>query len=127
MTKIKRLAKINDSLVLILDPVSKDTIKERIQLYDELTPKQFKFRFSKDIYLPVQIELYGESHLIQVNHCANSFYTNYGQEQVNYKGKAMRYRLSGKDAEKVLICGNDNRGLDDLPSLGCTTRTISNW
>lgn len=127
MTKMKRLAQVDDPLVSITVPLSEATIKKRIQLYDELTPKQFKSRFSRDIYLPVQFELYGETHSIQVNHCANSFCTNFGEEQAKYKGKAKKYHLSGKDAEKVLICGKDNRGLNGIPSLGCTTRTMSNW
>ncbi|MBD3107555.1 insertion element protein [Bacillus sp. AGMB 02131] len=127
MSKMKRLAATNDELMRIESPFSEDELNERNDLYDKLSPKQFRTRFSKGIFQPVKIELNGKIYTIQVNHCANPFCKHYGLEQMNYKGKAKRYKLSGNDAEKVIICGNDNRNQDGIPSLNCTTRTKSNW
>lgn len=127
MTKLKRLAEATDQLIHIKVPISNEKLQERIMLYEELTPKQFGTRFSKDIFIPVHFELYGEDKIIQVNQCANPFCTYYGQEQESYKGRALKYRLSGKAEDKTLICGKNVGDTDDIPSLGCTTRTMSNW
>lgn len=127
MSKMKRLATVNDSLIKIETPLSAEGLRERSNLYDELPPKKFKFYFSKEIYNPVYFELNGELHTIQVNHCANPFCKNYGVEQAKLIGKSTKYKLSGNDEEKVIICGKDTQDPDGIQPLGCTTRTISNW
>ncbi|MFF2177203.1 hypothetical protein ACFVT8_12145 [Lysinibacillus sp. NPDC058147] len=115
----------NDVLLQVDSSISEDELKERNSLYDELSPKQFRKRISKGIFQPVKLELNGITYTIQVNHYANPFYIHYGLEQVNYKGKVKRYKLSGNDDEKVIICGIDNRDSDGIPSMKCTTRNIS--
>ncbi|UYZ20228.1 hypothetical protein [Mesobacillus jeotgali] len=127
MTKMKRLAEVDDSLTPINTPVSEESIKERNLLYDVLTPKQFMAQFNVEIYRPVHFELYGQPHYIQLNYCANPYCSYYGKEQTKFNGRAKRYRLSGKENEKVIICGKGNGGFNEIPSLGCTTSTLSNW
>lgn len=127
MSKLKRLANPLDSLVHIEPPVTKEELNERTKLYDLLEPKKFKNHFNKQVYRPTNFTLDGRMYSIQMNHCANPFCKNYGKEQMKYKGKVQRYKLSGNDSEKVNICSIDNRDVDDIPSLNCNTRTMSNW
>lgn len=127
MSKMKRLANLNDTITTILPPITEEELELRNEKYNLLEPKKFKKVFQKGIYRATEIELNGQSYQIQMNHCANPFCKNYGQKQIKYKGKSSRYKLSGLDKESVLICSKENRENEHIPTLNCNTRTMSNW
>lgn len=127
MSKMKRLAQQSDTLIQIEPPITPDDLDQRNSLYHLLEPKEFKSQFQQQVYRPTEFTMDGKKYAIQMNHCANPFCKNHGLEQIPYKGKNSRYRFSGSDHEKVIICSKDNRDPDGIPTLNCNTRTMSNW
>lgn len=127
MSKMKRLAQFTDKLIDIEVPVTPVELDERDTLYDVYKPKEFQSHFQQHLFRPTEFTMNGKKFAIQMNHCANPYCKNHGLEQIPYKGKANRYRLSGMDHEKVIICTKDNLNPDEIPTLNCNTRTMSNW
>lgn len=49
------------------------------------------------------------------------------QEKFSVKGKPSRYRLSGTDEDKSIICNPDPIAPTRSMTLDCNTKTLSNW
>ncbi|MGD6994761.1 transposase [Sutcliffiella horikoshii] len=129
MTKLKRLATRDDSIVKIQFPLTEKDLDDRKVQYDLLTPKQFATRYNDSLFKPIVFGLNGGSHTIQYNYCINPFCCNIGMGQqkfVEVKGKPSRYKITGSSKDhKGLYC-NDNpvgKGV----SQNCKVTPLSNW
>ena len=127
MSKMKRLATSDDVIVQVDIPFTEKELTERNDLYDTLTPKKFKQKFQEGLFLPASFTLNGKKFSLQVNKCANPFCKNFGKEQENYLPKKNRYSLVGTDRERGIRCKQDPNHPNEIPSLECYTRTMSNW
>lgn len=127
MSKMKRLAQSIDKLVDIEVPITSDELDKRASNYPLLQPKEFKKYSQKQLFRPTEFTMDGKKHTIQMNHCTDPYCKNHGLKQIPYTSRSNRYRLSGSDHEKVIICTKDNRDPDGIPTLNCNSRTMSNW
>lgn len=129
MVKIKRLAKLSDSFLKIEPPITKDELQDRQVDYRTLTPSRMALKSNDQLYRPTKFKWKGQSEEIQLNHCSNSFCKNFGlpQKQFTTKSKPYRYKITGTNASKSVVSNPDRMNPDNIPTLGCFTRTMSNW
>lgn len=130
MAKLKRLITKEDNVVLIHTPVSDEELKDRMEQYPILSPKQFGTRYNHMLFLPSDFTWNGSTYKIQFNFCTNPFCKWCGQDQHRFesvKGKPSRYRLSGRTSRKMLVCNPDPIHPDRGMTLNCYSTAISNW
>ncbi|WP_043932214.1 hypothetical protein [Bacillus sp. EB01] len=127
MVKIKRLATMDDSIISIDPGISPEEVRNRQLDYCILSDKKMKTKYIKSIYRPVHLHWKKQDFVIQLNYCSNPFCKNHNEPQTKYEvGKSHRYGLSGKN-ERVLRCTPDPTDPEGIPTLGCLTKTFSNW
>ena len=129
MTIHKRLLQPYEQSVDILIPVSVDELAKREKEYPLLTPRRFGFNRTNDAFKPVSFSWKNHTFDIQYNMCANPLCKNHGQNQVQYaiKGKPSRYKITGRDFNKRIVCNPNHIDPEGVPTLGCYTNTLSNW
>lgn len=129
LVKLKRLSTLDDNLVSVFSPVSSKEASERIKQYDLLAPKKFATKYKDLLFNPVDFEWNVTTYKVQYNHCTNPFCKWYGmpQEKFTTKGRLSRYRLSGTDEEKSIICNPDPVSPTVGVTLNCNSKTVSNW
>jgi len=129
MVKIKRLADVTDSFLNIAPPITDQELQDRNDDYPSLTPSRFTLKSNIQVYRPTKFKWKELSKEIQVNHCANPFCKNYGlpQKRFKIKSKPYRYKIIGKGTSKSIHCNPDREKPDDIPTLNCSSRTMSNW
>jgi hypothetical protein len=128
-SKLKRIAKLDDSVVKIKCPISQQEINERTLDYPVMTPFQFSKKYSDMLFKPVPITYKGIEYNIQMNFCSNPFCKLYGKDQLKFdsiKSKPSRYRLTGDKDSKHIAC-NPFEDTTESISLGCYSNPYSNW
>lgn len=125
----KRLLNYDEKTLLVNIPVSDTELKKREKEYELLTPKKFSFSRSKDAFKPISFHWNNQLYEIQYNVCSEPLCKNHGlpQERFDIKSKPSRYRLTGEDYIKDIVCNPERREPDSPPTGECKTRTFSNW
>ncbi|WP_449536411.1 insertion element protein [Ferdinandcohnia sp. Marseille-Q9671] len=128
MTKIKRLATATD-LICRIDPnITSIEMKQREADYYTLSDKKMKTTYINYAFRPVHLQWKGKTYEIQLNYCSDPFCKNFHQPQISYSvGKIKRYKMSGKEDSRVINCVPDPTDIKGIPTLGCYTKTFSNW
>jgi len=127
LAKIKRLADIEDEVVVVIPPVTSEELENRRQDYNVLTPKKFGTKYKSLLFKGTEFTWNGENFKIQFNYYTNPFCKWHGLPQGKIpNSRKNRYKLSGGDAEKIIICNSDHPD----PTKGvfnCFTSIYSNW
>jgi hypothetical protein len=128
MTKIKRLTSTSD-LICRIDPnITPTEMKQREVDYDTLSDKKMKTTYINYAFRPAHLHWKGKTYEIQMNYCSDPFCKNFHQPQIAYSvGKIKRYKMSGKEESRVINCVPDPTDMNGIPTLGCYTKTFSNW
>lgn len=127
MVKIKRLANKNEPVCRIESNITSEEFQQRELDYNSLSDKKMKTKYISEIYRSVHLHLNKQDFEIQLNYCSNPFCKNHNQLQIKYNlGKISRYGLSGKN-RRVIKCVPDPTDPNGIPTLGCQTKTFSNW
>ena len=129
MVKIKRLAKVADTFLGIEPPITEEELQDRQVDYPVLTPAKMTAKSNDQLYRPTKFKWKGQFKKIQLNHCANTFCKNFGlpQKRFTIKSKPYRYRIHGTKDKKSIMCTPIQVNPDEIPTLGCFTKTMSNW
>lgn len=129
LAQLKRLATGDDSIVEVPIPISEDEIKERAIQYPLLNPRRFATKFSSSLFEPVEVIWGDKTYHIQMNFCTSPYCKWFGLDQQRFdtKGKTSRYKLSGTGNSKTIYCNPDPVNFDYGMTLGCYSRTFSNW
>jgi hypothetical protein len=128
MVKIKRLAKPTDPICHIDTHISPAELSQREKDYNTLSDKKMKTKYRQEAFRPVHLHWNETEFEIQVNFCSNPFCKNHLKPQKAYAvGKSKRYKFTGSEDEKKINCVPDPTDTLGTPTLGCHTRTHSNW
>jgi transposase-like protein len=128
MTKIKRLANTTDPICRIDPNITSTEMKQREVDYDTLSDKRMKTTYIHYAFRPVRLHWKGKAYEIQVNYCSDPFCKNFLQPQISYNvGKIKRYKVTGKEESRTINCVPDPKDINGEPTLGCYTKTFSNW
>ena len=128
MVKIKRLANVTDLICQIDTKITSLELTERKKDYTTLSDKKMKTSYIDFAFRPVHLHWNNQKYQIQLNHCSDPFCKNHNQPQVKYKvGKNKRYKITGKPGSRTISCVPDPTDKTGVPTLGCYTKTFSNW
>lgn len=128
MVKIKRLARLTDSVCQIDPNIPSSEFTQRNNDYSNLSDKSMKTKYVKFAFRPTHFTRKGKTHEIQINYCANPFCKNHLKPQEKYPINGnQRYNITGKSGERSIICNDDPTDPNDIPTLKCNTRAYSNW
>jgi transposase-like protein len=128
MYKIKRLATTSDPICHIEPNIPSEELKQREDNYKALSDKKMKTSYINHAFRPVHLYWGEGEHEIQLNYCSDPFCKNHQQPQKDYKvGKIKRYKFTGKEESRTINCVSDPTDKSGVPTLGCYTRTFSNW
>jgi transposase-like protein len=132
LTKLKRLALLDDPIYEVQRPISDSVLHSRKIDYPLLSPGAFAKKYRDVLYRGVSLAHEGKYYKIQMNHCDNPYCKWYGLDQHRFetiKGKPSRYRLSGARSgqDRAVVCNPDPMNTKGEISLNCTTDAISNW
>ncbi|WLR55435.1 insertion element protein [Mesobacillus subterraneus] len=128
MYKIKRLANLADPICRIEPNISSEELVKRINDYNVLSDKKMKTLYIHSAFREVHLHWGEKEYEIQVNYCSDPFCKNHRQPQEDYKiGKSKRYKFTGKDGSRTINCVPDPTNQMGVPTLGCYTKTFSNW
>ena len=134
MTKLKRLAKQNENIVVIEHPITEEELKAREENYNLLIPRSFSNTHNELLFKPINFSYKNQSYSIQYNFCTNSFCKWYSLDQIVFHNaksrtkKPSRYFLSDSSGSKNLRCNPDPMG-DDYSGTTweCNSVPVSNW
>jgi hypothetical protein len=129
MVKIKRLAAVTDHVCRIEPNITlEEELTQRKKDYDILSDKKMKTAYNNSIFTPVHLHWNDQEHENQLNYCSDPFCKNHNKNQVDYGvGRSKRYKFTGKDESRVITCVPDPTDAMGVPTLGCYTKTFSNW
>lgn len=128
MVKIKRLATPTDIICTIDPNIPTIEVAEREENYNTLSDKKMKTHYINYAFRPVHLHWNDKEYEIQLNFCSDPFCKNHNQPQAKYKfGKNKRYKISGKFNSRTINCVPDPTDKMGVPTLGCYTKTFSNW
>lgn len=129
MKKMKKLSiRSDESIAYTLLPRTGEEIWERIQAYKKLEPKLFANKHGFDWNEAFTLCYNDKEYPIQFNFCTDPFCAWYGLPQKKFKGKAHRYKRSGKpDVEPVIICNQNPVKGSEKPITPKTSALLSNF
>lgn len=128
MVKIKRLATFSDPICQIETNITSEELEQRESDYNTLSDKKMKTSYINSAFRPVHLHWNGQVHEIQLNYCSDPFCKNHNKPQDDYNvGKIKRYKFTGKDGSRTIQCVPDPTDFMGTPTLGCYTKTFSNW
>jgi hypothetical protein len=105
-------------------------LTQRGKDYNTLSDKKMKTTYINFAFRPVHLHWNEQNYEIQLNYCSDPFCKNQNQPQEDYKGgKNKRYNFTGKEGSRgrAINCVPDPTDIMGVPTLGCYTKTFSNW